>query len=470
MKKIWPWLLLLLLLIVFCIWTKKDSIHVSSNTITSHATASAVTAEKALSIDYTITQKGDHYILNGNFTNTQQQNALSDTCTAAASSLMIKDTTTNTTLTGEEAIALTNKILPHFIKHYQEGKLIYRNRKLTIYGNTNSYETQHQMQRLLNGTMLPTQDNTNVLVEKPIHFIITKDPEEISFSGTFNDEMQSNRLKVKLPNFAATHLNHAAHHVDKGAINTTEQILAYFIGQYKHGKIEYKEEVLTISGMVASEDDLNQINSLLSRSEVPIVNLTTIDEAALARAKAQEEAKRAELAAAQEAKRVQLEAEHKAQEEAKRANNAALAKAEEEKRKNYTLQREQEQSKLAVERAAKAKIAKLLQIENIEFEVAKGSLTPRGKGTVDKLANILTQYPNIKTEIAGHTDSDGSAQFNQRLSQSRVNTVKKRLVSKGISATRLTAKGYGESQPLVPNTSDANKQRNRRVEINIQGE
>jgi len=118
----------------------------------------------------------------------------------------------------------------------------------------------------------------------------------------------------------------------------------------------------------------------------------------------------------------------------------------------------------------KEKIRKILNIEKIEFVVSKGSLTPKGKSTVDKLVNILKQYPDINIEIAGHTDSDGSVAFNQKLSQERVDTVKSRLIAKGISAKRLTAKGYGESKPLVPNTSKANKQKNRRVEINIQGE
>ena len=86
------------------------------------------------------------------------------------------------------------------------------------------------------------------------------------------------------------------------------------------------------------------------------------------------------------------------------------------------------------------------------------------------MAHILKQYPNIKIEIAGHTDSDGSESFNQKLSQSRVETVKGRLISRGVNANRLTAKGYGETKPLVPNTTDENKQKNRRVEIIILGE
>ncbi len=82
----------------------------------------------------------------------------------------------------------------------------------------------------------------------------------------------------------------------------------------------------------------------------------------------------------------------------------------------------------------------------------------------------MREYTTIRIEIAGHTDSDGSEAYNLKLSQSRVDTVKKELISKHIEASRLVAKGYGETKPLVPNTTRANKARNRRVEINILGE
>ena len=118
----------------------------------------------------------------------------------------------------------------------------------------------------------------------------------------------------------------------------------------------------------------------------------------------------------------------------------------------------------------KEKITKLLKIENIEFSVGKGTLTTKGTEVVSKLAVILEKYPNVKVEIAGHTDSDGSEVFNQKLSQERVNSVKTTLISKNINKERLTAKGYGESQPLVANTTKENKQMNRRVEFNILGQ
>jgi outer membrane protein OmpA-like peptidoglycan-associated protein len=483
MKKILPWLLLLLLLILFCVWSKKDSIHLSSNTQAHTTVTQAISNEKHY-IDYAITQKGKEYILSGNFTNTQQQNSFGDTCTASASNLLINGTTTNATLLGDEAIILTNKILPHFIANYSNGKIDYKDQILTIYGNVKGYKAKHEMQRLLNNSFIATQDNTNVLLVDPIDFTIVKKDKALQLSGTFKDKKQIRALAHHLrPTYSTINLKQNIHRIDKGAISLTEQILPSFLKNYNDGKIHYTHETLIVEGTVDTQESLDEMTQLLANAKIPVENLTILNPEILKRAQEAEalaKAKAAEAEALAKANAAEAEAlaKAKAEEATKRAAEDAKRKAEADAKSKVQAEKEKArldaakaatQAKLA-EEAAKAKITKLLQIENIEFEVAKGSLTQRGKATVDKLANILTQYPNIKAEIAGHTDSDGSAEFNQKLSQARVDTAKQRLISKGISAVRLTAKGYGESQPLVPNTSDVNKQRNRRVEINIQGE
>jgi len=455
MKKILPWLLLLLLLIIFCVWTKKDSMQLSSPTPTNAVTAPVVANTQP--IDYSITQTDNTYVLNGNFTNAQQQKSLSDTFTASAQSLLKKGTTINATLVGDDAIELTNKILPHFIKNYKNGKIVYTNNTLKVYGDVSSYDAQNEMRRLLNTSKLASQENGNVVIEKPIHYSIKKELDNVTFSGTFNDKTQIDVLRAKLPTTTSEQLTQVSNHVDKGSIYTVANILPIFIEKYNHGSIQYKDEVLTVSGTVTTQGDLDYMHKLLSSTKIPVTNLTTIDQIALAKTKAREKAEA-------EANRL---AKIAAEEKAKKAKLIAEAKAKLETERRAEEARKAEALKLLQE---KEKIRKILNIEKIEFVVSKGSLTPKGKSTVDKLVNILKQYPDINIEIAGHTDSDGSVAFNQKLSQERVDTVKSRLIAKGISAKRLTAKGYGESKPLVPNTSKANKQKNRRVEINIQGE
>ncbi|MCB9743424.1 MAG: OmpA family protein [Alphaproteobacteria bacterium] len=107
-------------------------------------------------------------------------------------------------------------------------------------------------------------------------------------------------------------------------------------------------------------------------------------------------------------------------------------------------------------------------LEKVYFDVNKATIKPVSFGILDDVAKVLVDNPDItKVEVAGHTDSDGSETANQRLSQSRVESVVKYLASKGVDESRLVAKGYGESQPIAPNDTKDNKAKNRRVEFVI---
>jgi OOP family OmpA-OmpF porin len=108
----------------------------------------------------------------------------------------------------------------------------------------------------------------------------------------------------------------------------------------------------------------------------------------------------------------------------------------------------------------------------IEFERDRAALHHTTRGTEDTLASvlkILTDNPSItKLRIEGHTDSDGSDASNQALSESRAKTVRGWLVKHGVDEARLVAVGCAARDPLVPNTSEDNKQKNRRTEFDIE--
>jgi outer membrane protein OmpA-like peptidoglycan-associated protein len=106
-------------------------------------------------------------------------------------------------------------------------------------------------------------------------------------------------------------------------------------------------------------------------------------------------------------------------------------------------------------------------LEGITFETAKATILPSSEDILMKAYNTLRTNPNIKVEISGHTDNVGAAALNMRLSQARATSVRDWLVKKGIDPTRLTAKGYGKTQPMVPNDSEENKAKNRRIEFKI---
>jgi outer membrane protein OmpA-like peptidoglycan-associated protein len=78
---------------------------------------------------------------------------------------------------------------------------------------------------------------------------------------------------------------------------------------------------------------------------------------------------------------------------------------------------------------------------------------------------MLQQSPDLKLSIEGHTDSDGTAEGNQKLSEERALAVKDALISKGCNANRLISRGYGMSSPVADNNSEEGKAKNRRVEL-----
>ena len=102
-------------------------------------------------------------------------------------------------------------------------------------------------------------------------------------------------------------------------------------------------------------------------------------------------------------------------------------------------------------------------IYGILFDVAKASLKPESEKTLQEIVKLMKNYPELKLELQGHTDNQGSADYNIELSQSRAEAVKTYLVGSGIDDLRLTSKGYGLSRPVAPNDTEEARAKNRRV-------
>jgi len=108
-----------------------------------------------------------------------------------------------------------------------------------------------------------------------------------------------------------------------------------------------------------------------------------------------------------------------------------------------------------------------VRLDNVQFEFDKATLLPGYEKELDKLVDVMTDYPFLRAEIEGHTDDQGSDAYNMTLSDDRAKAVVDYLVKKKIDKERLTWKGYGETKPLKPNTSDENRALNRRVEFRV---
>ncbi len=111
----------------------------------------------------------------------------------------------------------------------------------------------------------------------------------------------------------------------------------------------------------------------------------------------------------------------------------------------------------------------MIRISDINFATGKSDIPPEVNATLDVVGAVLAKWPEIKIEIGGHTDARGAAAANQKLSEGRANAVRNYLLEHfpQLQADQLTAKGYGESKPLVPNTNQLNLAKNRRVEIKV---
>lgn len=101
------------------------------------------------------------------------------------------------------------------------------------------------------------------------------------------------------------------------------------------------------------------------------------------------------------------------------------------------------------------------------FAVNSSTIRPGLNNELARVAQVLNAYPQTTLTVAGHTDSTGSEEYNQTLSQKRAESVKNALVQRGVAAYRINAVGYGESQPVGDNETEFGRQQNRRVEVRI---
>ena len=110
---------------------------------------------------------------------------------------------------------------------------------------------------------------------------------------------------------------------------------------------------------------------------------------------------------------------------------------------------------------------KVYTLDNVFFDTGMAILKPSSFKALNNLVEVMKLKPALIIEIAGHTDNTGPYEVNKKLSQDRSEAVRNYLIKNGISAGRLTAKGYGDTEPVASNDTDEGKQKNRRTEVRI---
>ena len=106
-------------------------------------------------------------------------------------------------------------------------------------------------------------------------------------------------------------------------------------------------------------------------------------------------------------------------------------------------------------------------IRGIYFDLDRDTIKPRSRPVLDRAVAVFLEFPSVRVEISGHTDSTGSVAYNRELSRRRAESVKRYLVEHGIDTARIQTRGAGPDEPIDSNRSPAGRARNRRIEFQI---
>ena len=112
----------------------------------------------------------------------------------------------------------------------------------------------------------------------------------------------------------------------------------------------------------------------------------------------------------------------------------------------------------------------IVNMTDVLFDTAKSTLRPLAREKLAKVAGIVSGHPGLRLDVEGHTDSVGTDEYNQTLSEQRGSSVRDYLTNQGMATASVTSKGFGESQPIASNDTAGGRQQNRRVELVISGE
>ena len=254
--------------------------------------------------------------------------------------------------------------------------------------------------------------------------------------------------------------------------------------------VERKEEERIAVEKAAAAAKAKAEAEAKAAAEAAAVRQRTEAEAAAAKQRTEAEARRqAELAAAREA---QLRAEAAAR-EAEAARQEAQLRAEAAARDAAAreAQLQTEQARAETERARKAAEALRAQLleqfnrimetrdsarglvvtmADVLFDTGKYDLRPPTREALARLSGIALAHPGLRFDVEGHTDSTGSDELNQTLSEQRADTVRGYLVQQGLPAESVTARGFGKTTPVADNNTAEGRQKNRRVELIVSGE
>jgi outer membrane protein OmpA-like peptidoglycan-associated protein len=203
------------------------------------------------------------------------------------------------------------------------------------------------------------------------------------------------------------------------------------------------------------------------------------EQAAQDAARQKQEAEQARAAALQQQQQAQAAAEQAARDRAAAVTQQHVAEAEAEKARQAAAQAEAEKAQLRAQLLSQLNSilqtrdsarGLIVNMSDVLFDTGSYTLKPGAREKLAKISGIVLAHPGLNLQIEGHTDSVGSDEFNQQLSERRADSVRDFLAEQGVPGSAITARGFGKTQPVAANDTAEGRQRNRRVELVVNGD
>jgi outer membrane protein OmpA-like peptidoglycan-associated protein len=202
------------------------------------------------------------------------------------------------------------------------------------------------------------------------------------------------------------------------------------------------------------------------------------EKAAADAARQKAEAEQATAAAVAQQQAAQAAAEQAARDKAAAVDQQRAAEAEAEKARQAAARAESEKAELRAQllnqlnsilQTRDSARGLIVNMSDVLFDTGSYTLKPGAREKLAKISGILLAHPGLTLQIEGHTDSVGTDDYNQQLSERRADSVRDFLAEQGVSASSITARGFGKTQPVATNDTADGRQRNRRVELVVNG-
>jgi outer membrane protein OmpA-like peptidoglycan-associated protein len=251
------------------------------------------------------------------------------------------------------------------------------------------------------------------------------------------------------------------------------------IGTVAREAVQTAEEARVMSMKRQQEEEAEKERKAAAEREAQAQAEAQAQQAAAAQAQAQAEQSQAQAAQAQQARQQAEQAQQQAAQQAQQAEQERQ-QAEQQRQQAEQQAQQAENEKAQMRARMLQQLNQVLQtrdtarglivnMPDVLFDTGKADLKSSARERLAKVAGILIAYPDIHVEIDGYTDSTGSLEFNERLSQQRADAVRSFLGSQGVNTSSITTQGFGPSDPIASNDTAAGRQQNRRVELVVSG-